>query len=380
MILKVIMKQRIIHTISAHDVFGPEKTIINESRELLQKGYDVLIVLIHPKGDFPLLARIKKENIPCFHLISDYKFDLPGLVRLMGLLIKTKCTLVHSHGYKADIISLITSRILKIPIITTIHGWTKEDFKVRLYEKIQAFFWRFFDLILCVSESYMHQALKLGIEKNKLILLHNGIVISDYQIDDSDKIKQSFINEHGIPKDNFIVGIIGRLSIEKGHKYFLEAACEVLQQNAHVSFVIIGDGIERNNIEHFIMNSPYKANFYVLGHVYDMKKAYAALDAVVIASLREGLPNVLLEAMACGKPIVATKVGGIPEVVTNNQNGFLVPPEDSMGLANAMAALIQDQNTRERFVAEAKRTILARFSFEHRMKRITDIYSKYSRP
>lgn len=92
------MQHSIVHTISAHNVFGPEKTIINESLALLKEGYKVVIILIHRKGDFPLLARIKESNIPCFHLISDSRFDFLVVFKLVKLLLKTKCGLVHGHG------------------------------------------------------------------------------------------------------------------------------------------------------------------------------------------------------------------------------------------------------------------------------------------
>ncbi|MCK5267154.1 MAG: glycosyltransferase family 4 protein [Spirochaetes bacterium] len=373
------MNNTIVHTISAHNVFGPEKTIINESLALLKEGYKVVIILIHRRGDFPLLARIKQSNIPCFHLVSNFKFNFFAIFKLIKLLLKTKCNLVHGHGYKADIISLIACKMIGVPIITTMHGWTAEDCKIRIYEKLQAFFWRFFDLILCVSESYKQKAVSIGIPENKTVVVHNGIIINDYLLSGSEVLKKNFLNKYGIPGGHFIVGVVGRLSIEKGHRYFVEAALKVLSQEKDVVFVIIGDGKERKNIEDIIRNSKYSKNFYMLGHISSMQKVYAALDIVIISSLREGLPNALLEAMVCGKPVVSTSVGGIPEIIKNNINGVMVSPRDSDAIANALLALIRNPEDINRIVVAARRTILEQFTFKARMDKIKRIYEKMAK-
>jgi glycosyltransferase involved in cell wall biosynthesis len=370
------MSYHIIHTISSYNTFGPEKTTINESVILQKQDYKVTIVAICPKGMFPFLEKAKKAGVSCCHLVSNLKFDIFMVFKLQKLLSELKCDLVHSHGYKSDTISLIACHLAGVPIVTTIHGWTSKNLKVRIYEKIQAFCWRFFNRVICVSESYKQKALQNGVPEGKITVIHNGIMVDNRIIEGIENKRISFLNRYGIPSNHFIVGIIGRLSIEKGHRYFIEAAYQVLKQESNVSFVIVGDGPEEDRIRKQIEQLGVNRNIHMIGYSKEMKEVYAALDAVVIASLREGLPNVLLEAMLYEKPVIAAKVGGIPEVIRDNEEGLLVPPASSSTIANTLLTLIRHPDQRKRISYAARKRVVEHFSFERRMTQIENLYKE----
>ncbi len=355
----------IIYIISSYDIYGAEKVIINDCLFLLNKGYKIMIVIIRPKGEFPFLAKARKMGIPCWHLASNYKFDITAIFKLKNIIKEQKCDLVHSNGYKSDVISILACRLAKIPVVTTVHGWTSDNFKVRIYERMQALCWRFFDKVICVCDFYRKKAQSLGVPAHNLKVIYNGIIIKNYTQEQS-LLRMSSLR----------VGIIGRLSNEKGHGYFLEAAAEVLKTNPMVSFVIIGDGPERENIEKFIAKLKIKKNIILLGYIENIEKIYEDLDLVVISSLREGLPIVLLEAMQYGKPVIATKVGGIPEVIRDRKDGILVEPRSSSAITNALIELIKDENLRIEFSANAKKRIIEEFSCQRRIEEIEELYSQ----
>lgn len=370
------MSFRIVCTISAYDIFGAERQVINECLFFQAKGFKVTVVLILPNRNSVFLEKVKELGLPCYHLISNSKFDLSGVFKLRDFLKENKCDLVHSHKYKPDILSLIACRMLGIPVVTTVHGWCSEDLKARIYEKIQAFSWRYFNRVICVSESYKQKVLQWGVSEAKVTVIHNGIMADDYTIKEIESKRISFLKRHNIPTNHFTVGIIGRLSIEKGHRYFLEAAQKVLKQESNLSFIIVGDGSERSRIRELIDRLGLNGRIHMIGYIQDMKEIYAALDTVVIASLREGLPIVLLEAMLCEKPVIATNVGGIPEVIRNNEDGLLVPSEDSLSIAYALITLIRSVQERRRIGCAARRRVLEHFSFQRSMAQREQVYEE----
>lgn len=365
------MAYTIVYTISSSGVFGAENIVINEARILREKGFRIGFVLIHPQGDNVFLDKIKELGFSCHHLVSNRKFDFGAIFKLKNILKREKCNLVHSNKYKADIISLIAARMMGIPIITTVHGWCSEDLKARIYEKMQAFSWRFFNQVICVSEFYRQKALSFGVSKDKVTVVHNSIVTGDYKTIQS---KGTYLlDKYGIPADHFVIGIIGRLSLEKGHCYFIEAANKLAQKIPNISFVIAGDGKEKQNIKELIDKFNLEKRVYMLGHIKNIKEIYALSNAVVISSLREGLPTVLLEAMLYGIPVVATRVGGIPEVIQDKIEGLLVPAEDSQAIADSLESLICNYSLRKKIVSAAREKVLNQFSFEKRMLKIKEI-------
>lgn len=353
----------IIHTISSNDYFGAEKVLLEQCKALIKSGNRILIVVIRPQGACPLLEKLKEEKLDHYHLVSNSKFDLKAVFMLKKYLEQSKGHLVQSQGYKADIISLLACRLAGIPIISTIHGWTSEDAKVKFYENIQAYSWRFFDKVICVSEAYKKKAKQYGVPEEKIQVIYNGI----YQ---KEQIVNSEVN------GCFATGIIGRLSIEKGHQYFLEAAKKVLQQEKNVKFLIVGDGPEEGNIKETIAKLHMAEYVHMLGYVKDMASVYRQIDAVVIPSLREGLPNVLLEAMLNKKLVIASGVGGIPEVILDGVEGVLVKPQDSSAISEAIIMAIRQAQWRKTIVQAANKKVIEHFSFESRMQKIEALYQE----
>lgn len=370
------MSHKIIQTTAAYDIYGAEKVIVRDCQALQKKGFKVIIVDISPFIASPFSRKVRKFGLPYYHIFSNCKFDFKAIFKLKDFLEREGCDLVHSNKYKADIISLIASRMIKVPVVTTVHGWCSENLKVCIYEKLQALSWRFFDKVTCISESYRQKALQYGVSGNKLKVIYNGIIVDDYVLRDPLNLRLNFLSKHKIPQNHFIIGIIGRLSLEKGHQYFIEAADELLKNEPKVSFLIIGEGPEEKNIKKLIHRLGINGDIRMLGYINDMKEIYAALDTVVISSLREGLPNVLLEAMVCGKPVIATNVGGIPEVIRNNTEGILILPKNGQAIAEALITLIRNPERRKSIASAARIRVIEHFTFERRIAQIEELYRK----
>lgn len=365
---------KLIHTLSASDVFGPEKTVVNECIALRAAGWDCQIVNFWDTDEIPLAAKVRAAGIPFHTIASRSKFDIGAIREFARLLRVHGRPLVHSHGYKADLYSLVAARLARAPVMTTVHGWTSENAKVRLYEKLQAYLWRYFDRVACVSESYRTLAARAGTPASKLVVVHNGIK-QTYQTG-SDAVERERARAGlGLAPGEIAVACIGRLGIEKGHRQLLEAAAQTLPGCPQVRFLIIGEGAERAAIETGIRDLGLEGVVRLLGHRDDLPAIYPALDVLAITSLREGLPNVLLEAMLHGIAVIATAVGGIPEVVRDGHDGLLIPPGDGAAYARALSALLADAPRRQRLGEQARTTVRAGFLFERRLERMTALYT-----
>lgn len=362
----------LIHVISAEDVFGPEKTVINECLALRGSDWQARIVNLWNTDDTPISRKVREAGIAYDCLPSNGKLDLGAIRALAALLAAQPDTVAHSHGYKADLYTLLAARRAKVTALTTAHGWTSENAKVRMYERLQAFLWRFFDQVICVSESYRRLARGAGVPARKLTVVHNAIR-STYQAQAGDARRRARA-ALGLAEDAQVVAIIGRLGIEKGHRLFVDAAARLRPKFPSARFLIAGEGAQRADIEAQVAQLGLQDTVRLLGHRNDLPAIYPALDVLAMASLREGLPNVLLEAMLHGVPGVAMAVGGIPEVITQGVDGLLVPPGDLGLFTEALSGLLADDTRRATMGRKAIGKVRDGFLFDARMKRMLEIY------
>lgn len=362
----------VIHTTSAEDVFGPEKTVINECLALEATGWRAYIVNLWETEDVPITHKARAAGTRYETLRTSGKFDVPAIRMLARRLRAEPGVVVHSHGYKADLYTLLAARMAGVPVLTTVHGWTSENAKVRLYERLQAFLWRWFDRVIAVSDSYRKVALARGVPERKLVVVHNAIR-SSYQMPDDDQRERSR-RQLGLVEGELAVAVIGRLGIEKGHRLFIEAAARLLPRFPQARFLIIGEGAEHAALEAQISAAGLHDAVRLLGHRDDLPALYPSLDVLAITSLREGLPNVLLEAMLHSVPAVAMAVGGIPEVIDDGIDGLLVQPGSLEGFTESLGRLLGDAALRRRFATAAVNKIRSQYLFEGRMQKMLSLY------
>jgi glycosyltransferase involved in cell wall biosynthesis len=281
---------------------------------------------------------------------------------------------VHSHGYKADLYTLLAAKWTRTPVLTTVHGWTSENARVRLYEKLQSRLWRYFDKVVCVSESYRAVAERTGTPSRRLVVVHN-VIRSAYRLEQAaDQARAQARALLGLDGQQPVVAIVGRLGIEKDHRLFIDAAARLRGEFPDARFLIVGEGEQREALEQQVAQLGLQQQVQLLGHRNDVPALYPAFDLLAITSQREGLPNVLLEAMLHGVPAVATTVGGVPEVIEHGRNGWLIPPGGLDELATGIATLWRDPARRRQFAQAAVETVRQRFLFDGRMQRMMDLY------
>jgi glycosyltransferase involved in cell wall biosynthesis len=295
------------------------------------------------------------------------KHDTPRVFAALGelkaLARRVKASMLCCHGYKANFFGLLAARKLGIPIISVSHGWTAESLRVRVFEALDRRVLRRMDKVICVSEGQAKKVRAAGVPDAKVMVIRDAVRADRFKCTEPEyrqKLEAMFPRRATV-----IVGAAGRLSPEKGFRVLVDAAADALSSGNRndVGFVLFGDDPLRGALEAQIQARGLQGRFHLAGFSSDLDKYYPHLDLLVLPSYTEGLPNVVLEAFAAGVPVVATAVGGTPEAVMHDVNGYLVKAGDSRALARRITDMIDDPARRRTMAANGQRYIREEFSF-----------------
>ena len=344
---------------------GPEKTIINSPRYLIPWGYNCLCAYMHPPKDagFDVLRqRAKEAQAPIVEIEDRGAMDFSVVRQLIKICRENNINIWHGHDYKSNAIGLLASRFHKLKLVTTVHGWVHHTSRTPLYYAIDKFCLKRYDKVICVSNDLYDQCQKLGVKTSRLVLIENAIDIQQFK-----PVKRS---EDGLIK----IGAVGRLEEEKGFAPLIETVAELSKKHPEIRLTIFGEGTLRSELESLIARLGVKDIVSLPGFEQNLINLYSSLDIFVLNSLREGLPNVCLEAMAMGVPMVASAVAGVPKLVENGVNGLVFPVADKDALQTALTSLIESPQLRQQLAHNARTTVEQRFSFDKRMEKMRALY------
>jgi glycosyltransferase involved in cell wall biosynthesis len=269
--------------------------------------------------------------------------------------------LLFCHGYKADLLGRPAARRIGIPAVAVSHGWTGESFKVRLYEKLDRFALRWMDRVICVSEGQAAKVRRAGVAEERIVVIQNAIQPRRFSAPQP-RARAALRGLFPEPRGP-VVGAAGRLSPEKGFEVLVQAAALVVRARPDAGFVVFGDGPLRDGLQRDIHRAGLDGKFVLAGFRPDIDELLPHLDLFALPSYTEGLPNVILEAFAAQVPVVATAVGGNPEVIEEGVNGHLVPPGDPEALANRMLSVLGSGRGHE-MARRGRERVLREFTFE----------------
>lgn len=367
-------KIKIAHLRSSGGYFGAEAVIYNLVRALPPEKYLQKVILM--KTGLPtyqdFASRLKEQSIQTEILPLRSRIDPAAIKQLARSLREQQVNILHCHGYKSDIIGYFVQKLFsKIKLVATMHGWTYMNWKVMLYEKMDTHFLRRFDRVIAVSTDVANQAKMEKIPESKIYVIPNAIDTAEYAQVKGDL---NILDELGITNDDFILGTVARLSPEKGVEDLINAMPAVLAQKKECKLLVIGDGPEREKLEHLTGKLNIHKNIKFLGVRNNIAQILPLLDIFIMPSHREGTPMALLEAMAAGRPIVAARVGGIPKIIESGQSGRLVSPQNPNELARAICDLAAQPQTMARFGLEARKQVESNYSFKTMSRQMTDFY------
>jgi glycosyltransferase involved in cell wall biosynthesis len=332
----------VLHIIDSGGMYGAEVMLLNLLKEQVQKGLKPVIASI---GDFhagekPLEVEARKLglSVKTFRMRSGPNFI--GALEILNYAKSIDCTLLHSHGYKGNILfGFIPKKFRRLPLVTTLHGWTSAGTtfsRMRLYELLDLWTLSRMDAVVLVNKGMLTNPKLAGRKNIKFHIVNNGISVESPASYPCEELKIS-------SGDGFKIVAVGRLSPEKGFDVLLKAIGRVVDKGENVSLVLFGEGKERRKLEELVLRLGLNERVKMPGFFGNVAVTFPCFDLLVMPSLSEGLPITLLEAMRGRLPIIASKVGGIPNLLEGGAGGLLVEPGDEIGLADAISKLAGSQ-------------------------------------
>ncbi len=352
----------VVHLTSSTFFGGPERQILGLCAHLPLHYHSSIVVFSEAGG----CHRFQEEARRCgvdMRVIPD---DLRGTVHAVDVLNQTLVGLdadvLCCHGYKANLIGALAGRAVGLPTLCILRGWTGENCKVKVYERFDQLVLTRFEMVVCLSRAQAQSVINAGVPRRRVRLIPNAIAISRFP--PPTDAHRAELSAFFSTRPRLVCCSAGRLSPEKGFSDLVRASADVIREDRGVGFILFGDGPLRSELSDDIRRLGVEQNFVLAGFTARLDQLLAASDFVAISSYTEGMPNVLLEACAARLPVVATNVGGIPDVISQGVNGFLVPPGDVRALSSNIRRLSHSADLR-RAVGDAGRALMERnFSFD----------------
>lgn len=352
---------------STGELYGGVEQFIYSFSDYLKKEINVnFIVLLFNKG--LLYEKLKEAKIETYIISSGFKYNIGVIRQIIKLFKEKEINVVHTHGYKSNILCSIAGKVCNAKIIKTEHGKQEPSkglgfFKMSLNHYLDRFFTKYLvDGIVFVSRDIQNFFNK-AYSKSKQWVIYNGIA----------PIEVVGNKDIGLDSRYFNIGIIGRISEVKGHIYLLKAV-KSLEHIENIRLYIFGEGPLRKVCEDYCNANGLSNKVYFMGFKKDIHAYMKELNLLVMPSLHEGLPYTLLEAMYLKVPIIATNVGGIKEILVNNVDALLITPADEVKLANSIRCLYQDVETRKRFINNAYKNVAKLFLIEKMIPEYLNVY------
>jgi glycosyltransferase involved in cell wall biosynthesis len=355
---------------------GPDKTILNSPRFLKDAGYRMLCAYLRDPADTGfdrLRAKAEERGAPLVAVDDNGPLDLGVVPRLLNLCRRERVSIWHGHDYKTNALGLLLNRFWPMRLVTTVHGWVHHSARTPLYYRLDRLCLPYYEKVICVSDDLHRLCREAGVPADRCEMLENGVDLDDYRRHRSVLEAKRRLDR---PTDRPLIGAVGRLSAEKGFDLLIRAVHQLQRDGLVVDLVVVGEGDERPRLEALVAELALGDRVRLLGYRSDLPDWYEAMDAFALSSLREGLPNVLLEAMALETPVVATRIAGVPRLVRHEENGLLVEPGSVEELTGALGRLLRDPALRDRLARAGRRSVEADYSFAVRMDKLRLLYDR----
>ncbi len=375
---------------------GAQRYVYDLATRLPKEAFSVQVMA---GGDGPLINKLREAGISANGGLSigrdvNFSQDVKAFFSLVSILRERRPDVLHLNSSKIGGLGALAGRLAGIKnIVFTAHGWAFNENRP-LLQKIFIAFLYWVAMVLChrtivVSEGAKRQVHSWPLIKEKLVVIHNGIDKETGFARKNARLELTRMNEavkkasESVSESNLIwIGTVAELHPIKGYEYAIKAVAECVAELKRANpakkiiYTILGTGEERERLISLIAELGLQDNVILMGHVDGAAQFVKAFDIFLLGSLSEGLAYVLLEAGAAAVPVVATAVGGIPEVVTDMSSGILVQPRNSKELAHALLFMVEHPDDRKKYAATLKEKITKEFSLDEMATKTASAYAK----
>jgi glycosyltransferase involved in cell wall biosynthesis len=346
---------------------GGQNQVLLLSRGLMARGHRVVLV-VHPDGELRKRLPPDAEVVP---LAPRNEVDLPAAWRLSRLLRDLAPDIVHAHDSHAVAMAAAGLSFAALAPRPPLVFARRVDFRLR-GNSFSKWKYRQVDCFVAASDAIRRMLEEDGTPQERLVTVHDGIDTARVERAAPVNLREEF----WFPANSVVAGNIAALVPHKGQKYLVEAAAAVIREVPEARFVILGEGELKAELDAQIRRLHLGQHVVLAGFRSDVLGLLKGLDLFVMSSVTEGLGSALLDAMAAGRPIVATTAGGIPEVLTDNETGLLVPPRDSRALAGAIVTLLRDPARRARLAGAGPERVRRFFSADRMVEETLAVYER----
>jgi glycosyltransferase involved in cell wall biosynthesis len=356
-------------------VGGAENQVVQLLRFMDRQRFKPVACCIREPG--ALMEEVKALGITtyCLHLRPKYGFRvLVAVKKILEIIRRERIEILQAMEFNARVLGSFAAKAGRVPVSLAAEHYTGEWQEPGFKKAMKRLTVPFVDRIICVAHAQKNYLVeKRGFPPEKLEVIYNGIDLAKFDPRKGSRFRKS---EFSIPEESPVVGIIAALRPEKAHHIFLKAAKRIAADIADARFMIVGDGEERTNLEHIARELGIAEKTVFTGVRTDVPEILSLLDVAVLCSypVVETFPVSLLEAMAMEVPVVATRVSGIPEMVEEGKNGFLVPVGDDKALAEAVSRLLSDRGMARRMGALGRRKVEENFTIQKTVEKTQDLY------
>jgi glycosyltransferase involved in cell wall biosynthesis len=365
---------KVVHLTASPFFGGPERQMLGLA-QALPAGYRSAFLSFAEHGQCrPFLEQLRAHGFEAVELQHNTPHFRQAVQELLGQLRRLRADVLCCHGYKADLLGWLAGRRGGVPVISVSRGWTGATLKVCVYDALDKLSLHAMDAVVCVSEGQAARVRRAGVNPCRVHVIRNAIRTARF--DSPDPTHRERLLDLFPRPPRRVVGAAGRFSPEKGFGLVVEAAPGVLRAQPEAGFVLFGDGPLREQMAGRIAELGLQERVILAGFRADLDAFIPALDLMVLPSYTEGLPNVVLEAFAARVPVVATAVGGTPEVVKDEVNGYLVPAGDAEALSRRIIDVLRDDTARRRMGESGFERVQAEFTFEAQARQYERLFDE----
>ncbi|HEX5086047.1 MAG TPA: glycosyltransferase [Blastocatellia bacterium] len=373
-------KPRVLHLITSLEVGGTERQAVELLKRIDRRRFDLSLAALRLEG--PLYQEVEAmfPRAPQFPLTSFYNANAAKqLLRLRDWMIRERVEILHAHDFYAGLLGAAAARLAGVRAIASqrhmrLSDRRAHDWGTRLTHRLAS-------RVLVNSEAIRMRLLAGGrVAPEKIVVIRNGLseAAERAAFDNESRAKRraALLRELNLDEGAKLIGLVARLQPVKGHRYFIEAASRIAAAEPKAHFLLVGEGALRSEIEERASRLGLGARMRLLGARSDAALIAAGFDVAVLASLHEGFPNAVMEAMAAGAPVVATAAGGTPELVIDGATGFLVPPADADALALRILDALRNPELSARMAANGRQRVLSQFSMRRMVESVERLYDE----
>ncbi|MGA9348234.1 MAG: glycosyltransferase [Anaerolineae bacterium] len=362
----------LLHVIYSLEIGGAEMDLVAKAKVLVEEhGYHIAIACLLRRGE--LVEEAERNGIRVIGPVMGGKSDVGVIPRLVGTMRSGKFDVVHTHMFASNFLGRVAAILARVPaIISTVQLIAEREkwWEILLDRALQFKT----DMMITSSEAVRRSFIKRGIREDKIVTIYNGIDFSKFDSIDRAEARDKIRREFGLDDSTFLVGTVARLQLVKGLDCLIEAAKHVVEGIPNARFLIVGDGPQKVELEYKVKQLDLSSRFIFAGTRGDVPAILSALDLFVLPSLSEALGIAVIEALLMQVPVVATNVGGVPEIVKSGETGLLVPPKDPIRLGEAIGYMHSNRDGAVAMAQAGERRAREMFEISRLARKQVELY------